>query len=44
MAMSTLESGPKLNWTRDNQMYERYRILEKESVELLVNKPLLNVM
>ena len=30
MAMSTLESGPKLNWTRDNQMYERYRIWRKK--------------
>ena len=30
MAMSTLESGPKLNWTRDNQMYERYRIWKKK--------------
>ena len=29
MAMSTLESGPKLDWTRDNQMYERYRIWRK---------------
>ena len=28
--MSTLESGPKLNWTRDNQMYERYRIWKKK--------------
>ena len=28
--MSTLESGPKLDWTRDNQMYERYRIWRKE--------------
>ena len=28
--MSTLESGPKLNWTRDNQMYERYRIWRKK--------------
>ena len=27
--MSTLESGPKLDWTRDNQMYERYRIWKK---------------
>ena len=25
MAMSTLESGPKLNWTRDNQMFLRYK-------------------
>ena len=30
MAMSTLESGPKLGWTRDNQMYERYRIWRKK--------------
>ena len=28
--MSTLETGPKLNWTRDNQMYERYRVLKKK--------------
>ena len=28
--MNTLESGPKLNWTRDNQMYERYRIWRKK--------------
>ena len=28
--MSTLESGPKLDWTRDNQMYERYRIWRKK--------------
>ena len=30
MAMSTLETGPKFNWTRDNQMYERYRIWKKK--------------
>ena len=28
--MSTLESDPKLNWTRDNQMYECYRIWRKK--------------
>ena len=28
--MSTLESGPKLNWTRDNQMYECYRVWKKK--------------
>ena len=28
--MSTLESGPKLDWTRDNQMFERYRIWKKK--------------
>ena len=30
MAMSTLESGPKLNWTRDNQMFECYRIWKRK--------------
>ena len=28
--MSTLQSGPKLNWTRDNQMYEHYRVWRKK--------------
>ena len=28
--MSTLESGPKLDWTRDNQMYECYKIWRKK--------------
>ena len=39
MAMSTLESGPKLDWTRDNQMYERYRIWRKK-VELIFRSAL----
>ena len=30
MAMSTLETGPKLDWTRDNQMYECYRVWKKK--------------
>ena len=30
MAVSTLESGPKLDWTRDNQMFECYRIRIKK--------------
>ena len=30
MSMNTLETGPKLDWTRDNQMYERYRIWKKK--------------
>ena len=30
MAMSTLESGHKLDWTRDNQMFERYRIWKRK--------------
>ena len=28
--MSTLETGPKLDWTRDNQMHECYRIWKKK--------------
>ena len=28
--MRTLETGPKLNWTRDNQMYECYRVWKKK--------------
>ena len=28
--MSTLQTGPKLDWTRDNQMYECYRIWKKK--------------
>ena len=28
--MSTLETGPKLNWARDNQMYECYRVWKKK--------------
>ena len=39
MAMSTLESGPKLDWTRDNQMFERYRIWKKQ-VELIFRSAL----
>ena len=30
MAMSTLDTGPKFDWTRDNQMYECYRIWRKK--------------
>ena len=30
MAMNTLESGPKLDWTRDNQMFEHYRIWKRK--------------
>ena len=28
--MNTLETGSNLDWTRDNQMYERYRIWKKK--------------
>ena len=30
IALSTLETGPKLDWTRDNQMFECYRIWKKK--------------
>ena len=30
MALAMLSSGPKLDWTRDNQMYERYKIWKKK--------------
>ena len=30
MAMAMLSSGPKLDWTRDNQMYEHYKIWRKK--------------
>ena len=30
MAMVLLESGPKLDWTRDNQMYECYKTWKKK--------------
>ena len=37
--MSTLESGPKLDWTRDNQMYERYRIWRKKVEFIFCSAP-----
>ena len=37
--MNTLESGPKLDWTTDNQMFERYRIWKKQ-VELIFRSAL----
>ena len=39
MAMSTLESGPKLDWTRDNQMFLRYKKW-KSKVELIFRSAL----
>ena len=39
--MNTLESGPKLDWTRDNQMFERYRIW-KRKVEFIFCSALLD--
>ena len=34
MATSLLETGPKLDWTRDNKIFDRYQIW-KEKVELI---------
>ena len=31
MTLSTLESGNKLNWTRDNQIFECYKIWKKKA-------------
>ena len=46
MATGLLETGPKLDWTRDNKIFDRYQIW-KEKVELisppqLLKKVLLN--
>ena len=34
MATGLLETGPKLDWTRDNKIFDRYQIW-KEKVELI---------
>ena len=34
MAMGMLETGPKLDWTRDNKIFDRYQVW-KEKVELI---------
>ena len=44
MATGLLETGPKLDWTRDNKIFDRYQIW-KEKVEFshqLLKKVLLN--
>ena len=41
--MSTLESGPKLDCTRDNQMFEYYRIWKKK-VEFIFCSALADVI
>ena len=40
--MSTLESGPKLDWTRDNQMFLRYKKW-RSKIELIFRSALSNV-
>ena len=39
MAMSMLNSGPKLDWTRDNQMFLRYKKW-RSKVELIFRSAL----
>ena len=39
MATGLLETGPKLNWTRDNKIFDRYQIW-KEKVELIFSSVL----
>ena len=39
MATGLLETGPKLNWTRDNKIFDRYQIW-KEKVELIFSSAL----
>ena len=39
MATGLLETGPKLNWTRDNKIFDRYKIW-KEKVELIFSSAL----
>ena len=40
MAMGVLETGPKLNWTRDNKIFDQY-LVWKEKVELIFSSALL---
>ena len=39
MATGLLETGPKLDWTRDNKIFYRYQIW-KEKVELIFSSAL----
>ena len=39
MARGLLETGPKLDWTRDNKIFDRYQIW-KEKVELIFSSAL----
>ena len=39
MAMGILETGPKLDWTRDNKIFDRYQIW-KEKVEMIFSSAL----
>ena len=39
MATGLLETGPKLDWTRDNKIFDRYQIW-KEKVKLIFSSAL----
>ena len=39
MAMGMLESGPKLDWTRDNKIFDQYQ-LWKAKVEMIFSSAL----
>ena len=39
MSTGLLETGPKLDWTRDNKIFDRYQIW-KEKVELIFSSAL----
>ena len=39
MATGLLETGPKLDWTRDNKIFDHYQIW-KEKVELIFSSAL----
>ena len=39
MATGLLETGPKLDWTRDNKIFDRYQIW-KEKVDLIFSSSL----
>ena len=43
MATGLLETGPKLDWTRDNKIFDRYQIW-KEKVELIFSSALEKVL
>ena len=43
MATGLLETGPKLDWTRDNKIFDRYQI-RKEKVEKIYHQLLKKVL
>ena len=41
MAMGILETGPKLDWTRDNKIFDRYQIW-KEKIQMIFSSALVD--